>query len=135
MNTITLSDLSQFTGTEEIHRNFLGFPYTDGIQYLAEQAKAYWLIDAIASYQYQLKRDEYLAYFQVWVLSVVGEGERKFPFILPEENYKAVITCWSDTPKEGIKPAVIQQIEYTKFPLIEIKLYVSGGVLMLPSEY
>ena len=93
------------------------------------------MIDAIASYQYQLKRDEYLAYFQVWVLSVVGEGERKFPFILPEENYKAVITCWSDTPKEGIKPAVIQQIEYTKFPLIEIKLYVSGGVLMLPSEY
>ncbi len=135
MNNITLADLSQFTGTEEIHRNFLGFLYTDGIQYLAEQAEAYWLIDAIASYQHQLKRDEYLAEFQVWVLSVAGEGERNYPFLLPKDGYKAVLTCWADTPKEGLKPPVIQQIEYTDFPLSEIKLYVSGGVLMLPSEY
>lgn len=135
MNTITLSDLSRFTGTEEIHRNFIGFPYTDGIQYLAEQAEAYWLIDAIASYQYQLKQDEYLAEFQVWVLSVVGEGKRDYPFLLPKENHKAVLACWPDTPKEGLKPAAIQQIEYTDFPLIELKLYVSGGVLLLPSEY
>jgi hypothetical protein len=134
MNTITLSDLSQFTGTETWHRHFTGLLYTDGIQYLAEQAEAYWLIDAIASYQHQLKRDEYLADFQLWVLSVVGEGERNYPFLLPEENHKAVLTCWSDTPKEGVKPAVIQQIEYTDFPLIEIKLYVSEGVLLLPSE-
>ena len=134
MNNITLSDLSQFTGTETWYRHFTGLLYTDGIQYLAEQAEAYWLIDAIASYQHQLKRDEYLADFQLWVLSVVGEGERDYPFLLPEGNHKAVLTCWSDTPKEGVKPAVIQQIEYTDFPLIEIKLYVSEGVLLLPSE-
>ncbi|MFM6191146.1 DUF6876 family protein [Planktothrix sp.] len=135
MNNITLSDLSQFTGTETWYRHFTGLLYTDGIQYLAEQAEAYWLIDAIASYQHQLKRDEYLAYFQVWVLSVAGEGERKYPFLLPEDGYKAVLTCWPDTPKEGVKSAVIQQIEYTDFPLIELKLYVSDDVLMLPSEY
>ncbi len=135
MNTITLSDLSQFTGTETWHRHFTGLLYTDGIQYLAEQAEAYWLIDAIASYQHQLKRDEYLADFQVWVLSVAGEGERKYPFLLPQYGYKAVLTCWQDTPEEGVKPPVIQQMKYAKFPLIELKLYVSGGVLMLPSEY
>ena len=135
MNNITLADLSQFTGTETWHRHFTGLLYTDGIQYLAEQAEAYWLIDAIASYQYQLKRDEYLAEFQVWVISVAGEGERKYPCLLPQDGYKAVLTCWQDTPEQGLKPPVIQQIEYTDFPLIEIKLYVSGGVLMLPSEY
>lgn len=132
---ITQAELSQFTGTETWHPHFTRLLYTDGIQYVAEQAEAYWLIDAIASYQHQLKQDEYLADFQVWVLSVAGEGERKYPFILPEGNHKAVLTCWSDTPKEGVKPPVIQQIEYTNFPLIELKLYVSSGVLMLPSEY
>lgn len=135
MNNITLSDLSQFIGTETWYRHFTGLLYTDGIQYVAEQAEAYWLIDAVASYQFKLKRDEYLAKFQVWMLSVVGEGEREYPFLLPKDGYKAELTCWADTPKEGLKPPVIQQIEYTDFPLSEIKLYVSGGVLMLPSEY
>ncbi len=37
--------------------------------------------------------------------------------------------------KEGVKPPVIQQIEYTDFPLPEIRLYVCDNVLMLPSEY
>ncbi|MFM6209871.1 DUF6876 family protein, partial [Planktothrix sp.] len=35
MNNITLSDLSQFTGTETWYRHFTGLLYTDGIQYLA----------------------------------------------------------------------------------------------------
>lgn len=132
---ITQADLSQFTGTQTRYRHTTGLLYTDGIQYLAEKAEVYWLIDAIAFCQHQLKQDKYLTDFQVWVLSVAGEGERKYPFLLPEDNYQAVLTCWPDMPKEGLKPAVIQQIWITDFPMIEFKLYVTGGLLMLPSEY
>ena len=133
--TITLSELSRFTGTSGYHKNWTGFRYTDGIKHLAEKAGAYWLIDAIASYQYKLKRDPDLARFQLWILSVAKEGERKYPFIEIENDMGCALTCWRDTPKEGIKPPVIQQIEYTDFPLIEVRLYVIDGVLLLPSEY
>ncbi len=134
--TITLSELSQFTGTGGYHRNWTGFLYTDGIEHLAEKAECYWLIDAIASYQHKLKRDPDLARFQLWILSVAKEGEREYPFIeIENDDMGCVLTCWRDTPKEGVKPPVIQQFEYTDFPLPEIKLYVVDNVLLLPSEY
>lgn len=45
-------DLSPFTGTEHWYKHWLGgLLYTDGVKYVADQAGAYWLIDAIASYQ------------------------------------------------------------------------------------
>ena len=45
-------DLSGFTGTENWYRYAMmpRFTYTDGVKYLAEQAKAYWLLDAIFSW-------------------------------------------------------------------------------------
>jgi hypothetical protein len=134
--TITLSELSRFTGTSGYHKNWTGLLYTDGIKYLAEKAECYWLIDAIASYQHKLKRDPDLARFQLWILSVAKEeGERKYPFIKIKNDMGCALTCWRDTPKEGVKPSKVQQIEYTDFPLPEIKLYVVDGILLLPSEY
>lgn len=133
--SLTESDLAQFTGTSGYHSHFTGMLYTDGVQYLAEQGQCYWLINAIASYQHKLRRDQYLVDFQLWILSVAMEGQRKYPFIEIENDNGCVLTCWRDTPKEGIKPAVSQQIEYTDFPLIELKLYACRNVLMLPSEY
>ncbi len=95
------------------------------MQYLCENGAA-WLIDAIASYQFEkvlLEGD--LKYFQIWNLEVSGSS--------------AVLTCRSDSDE----PAVIsQEIEYTDFPF-NIKLYVELGSLdggtesmicMLPSE-
>lgn len=124
------SQLNQFTATEYYYKHWLGFQYTDGIKFLAEQAEAYWLIDAIASYQPQLSRNPRLRDFQLWLL-VVGDGHN---FIKPKAGNKAVLTCWEDTPKLGVQPAVSQQIEYTDFPLLEIQLYFESKVLILPSE-
>ena len=45
-----LTELQQFTGTEQWFRHGLNRKvlYTDGVQYVAEQAGAYWLVDEIA---------------------------------------------------------------------------------------
>lgn len=85
--------------------------YTDGVQFLAEKAGAYWLLDVIASY----RRPEH---FQIWTLDVKGK--------------KGVVEMKEDTNEPVL---VRQEIEYTDFPLDTIQLYLIDGVLILPSEY
>ncbi len=48
--TLTLTDLGQFIGTQELYRHRLvkKIVYTEGVQYVAEHGGAYWLIDEIA---------------------------------------------------------------------------------------
>ncbi len=120
------TDLLQFCGTCNWYGHFTRrLIYTDGVKFLAEAAKAYWLIDAIAAYQGEdaLTKDPMLREFQVWELKVA-------------KDRSAVLTCVADT---GKPPAVRQVIEFTDFPLPEVKLYVGPGeagvVLMLPGEY
>ncbi|MCB8789014.1 DUF6876 family protein [Planktothrix agardhii] len=38
------TELSQFNGTENYYKHSLGFSYTDGINFLAENAECYWLL-------------------------------------------------------------------------------------------
>ena len=116
---LTQSDLDQFYGTENHYKHLFGLIFTDGIKYLAEKGKAYWLLDIVASYQSQLKRNERTRYFQIWILK-------------KNDDNSAVVTCQEDS---GIKPVITQKIPYTDFPLDEIKLYVENGVLLLPSEH
>lgn len=113
MRTLT-EELQQFTGTENYYRHVFGGKYTDGVAYLAENAKAYWLLDAIFSYH----RKEP---FQVWKLqlSLVGGQD-------------AVLTMREDSDT----PVIVEQlIEYTDFPIEHIELWLIDGVLILPSEY
>ena len=76
------------------------------------------MIGLVASYQPQLKRIPCLQQFQLWELVVTG--------------HTAVITCKDDSDST---PAVRQEIEHTDFPEPGVKLYVEGGVLLLPSEH
>lgn len=113
------AELRQFTGTEnwyrhEINRNVL---YTDGAKYVGDQGCAYWLLDAISiaqRYEKRIAAEE----FQVWTLKV--NAERMALLVCDDGNGKIVYT---------------QQIEYTDFPLDEIKLYFANDVIHLPSEY
>jgi hypothetical protein len=115
---ITEADLRQFTGTEHYYRHglFCKVLYTDGVQFLAEQAGAYWLIDAIAAAQYcesRVKAEE----FQVWRLTV-------------EPTNRARLTC-----EDGnYHPVYTQDLEFTTFPLASIELFFENGVVCLPSE-
>ncbi len=88
------------------------------IQYLAEKAGAYWLIDAIASHQPQVLKDSMLQEIQFWKLKV-------------NADQTAQLICERDTGDVFLT----QDIGFTDFPLDEIKLYLVSGVLMLPSEY
>jgi len=118
--TLTQSDLDQFIGSEEFFRHQLGMVYTQGVHFLAEQAGAFWLIDAIASHQPSLRRNSRLKDFQLWTLTVNAA-----------EN-SAVLTCQEDSDLPAV---VTQDIEFTDFPMPEIKLYVCGRTIMLRSEY
>ena len=117
------SDLAQFTGSENLYRHALNrnFRHTDGVNYLAEKAGAYWLIDLIASHH--LSRKVRAESFQVWTLTLTGQ-----------KNPMAVAECRADTNAPLLAR---QEIEFTDFPLKAIKLCTVDGrlALMLPNEY
>ena len=115
------SALDGFCGSDQWYKHWTGrATYTDGVKYLADEAGAYWLIDLVVSWQIHAKvRREP---FQVWTLKV------------NEEDRSAVAECWNDTPGKS-KRLARQKIEYTDFPLDEIRLFFCDGVLLLPSEY
>ena len=115
MVTLTKFDLVQFTGTTQYYKHWLGYNYTDGVQYLAEKGQCYWLLDAIFSYQ----DDQSHVPFQLWKLDV-------------NPDRSAILTMREDSDLPAL---VTQNIPYTDFSLDSIKLYLIDGVLILPSEY
>ncbi len=122
-----LENLNQFSGGGDMYRHTFGrLVFTEGVKYMADEAGAYWLIDAIASYQgSKALNTDMLRDFQLWELEVTEKNGRR----------SAVLTCRAD---DGVKPAVTQNIEYTDFPLPSIKFYVERGeemTLMLPAEH
>jgi hypothetical protein len=116
MSNITPRDLAQFTGTTQWFRHGLmrQVLYTEGVQYLAEQAGAYWLIDKVATLQLEPKISA--EGFQVWKLRVADDT--------------ATLTC-----EDGNDNTVYREaIGFTDFPLAEIDLWFEDNVIMLPSE-
>jgi hypothetical protein len=116
---ITKADLANFTGTENWYRHPLAksILYTDGIQFLAQKAHAYWLLDEIA-YSQKLTRISHQE-FQCWTLNV------------NKTDNTAVLKC--DNGNGDI--VFIKHIDYTDFPLEEIRIYCTNCVVLLPSEY
>ena len=114
--------LAHCTGTTKWYRYTNDILLTDGSKELADSAKAYWLLDIIASYQGS-KKLEKIGWFQTWNLSQNGATSW-------------CITCDNGNGKVFVK----QEIEHSDFPLEEgVKLYCiedeSNKVVLLPSEY
>ena len=127
-----LAGLPGFTGTENWYRHLLNINYTDGINFVAETAGAYWLIDIIASYQPELRKKvsaftgEKGIPYQVWRL------------VVNLQDNTAVVTCHEDWSEENPLeyPAIIrQEISYTDFPLTDFSCYCEGNVILLRSEH
>lgn len=126
--------LPHFSGSENYHCSSAftkSIFHTDGVQWLAEKASAFWLIDAIVSHQMRpsVAKEE----FQVWRL-IKKPGESKAVLIATDGGK-------GEMPGENI--LVNQQIPHTDFPLEKITLYLENGsldgehihkILMLPSE-
>ncbi len=111
--------LRNFTGTESWFRHplFRKFLYTEGVQFLAENAVSYWLLDMIFGFQYEeaaIRAEP----FQTWDLTV-------------NENKTAILQCG-----DGNGNIVFTHtLNYTDFPLPKIRLYFTDNVLLLPSEW
>ena len=109
------------TGTEQYHRYspFSNYPViTDGVKAVAEAAECYWLLDIIGSHQSNTRLDPN---FQVWRLFV-------------KNDMSAVVRAYNDTGEKQVR-IITQKIEWTDCPLDSLKLYLIGGVILLPSEY
>jgi len=127
LTMLTQSDLSQFTGDLERYRHSLcpNLLYTLGIKYLMEAGGAYWLLDAIASYQYNScinTTNEELRYLQFWTLKV--------------DDGKGILSCEDGNGNIFIT----QKIPYTDFCLSEVKVWVGDNgngtcTAYLPSEH
>lgn len=89
--------------------------YTEGVRYMAEEASAYWLIDAIMSWQTNPRAQA--EEFQLWVLTVASN--RTAELLMDDGNGNVILR---------------QKIAYTDFPLAEVRLYFENQVLLLPSE-
>jgi hypothetical protein len=121
------SAMTQCIGTTSYTRHGLmrKLLMTDGAKMIAEDCKAHWLTDVIASHlmtNAKLRQEA----FQTWRLEMNGCGP-----------HRVTATDGNDT-----FPIVTQEIEYSDFPLPEgIQFfvckddYLGGWVLMLPSEY
>ena len=111
--------LTQFTGSQNFYRHSLvrEVLYTEGVEYVAETAGAYWLLDEIALAQRHIipvKRED----FQVWDLKV-------------NADQTATLTCGDGNGREvHSKP-----VPFTDFPQPGIRFYYSDWVIHLPSEY
>ena len=130
---LTQSDLDQFIGTETYHRAFPRFFLTDGAKFLAEKAGAWWFVaDLIWSHQKNVGRNAIRQgtsnEFQVWTL----------------KKNKTTAGAKAECDDGNGKRLAVQRIEWTDFPLDEVKLYVQRSwsesqgyflVVMLPSEY
>lgn len=138
-------------GSEHLHRASLGsLRSTDGVVLIAAAAGAFWLIDAIASYQAKLQRRpdwEDIDRLAIWRLDVFNlptdtppserwlQGyQRRFNRQFDGEIGHAAALLTMRIDKNA--PVLVEQwILYTDFPCLEIELWTSDGVLMCPREY
>lgn len=118
MSKFDPAELALFTGTARYYRINRKCLLTDGTKYLAEEAGAFWLMDAAACYLIELGTDDW---FVQIVLDVIGS--------------KAVLTLEDGNGHVRAR----QEIPYTDFPMPQQTLYACWDgehwVLMLPSEY
>jgi hypothetical protein len=157
-------NLGYFTGTEKWTRYACLCPHivllTDGALYVAEHGgeddnSAYWLIDAIGSYQGEAALKHHA--FQVWKLLVLPPDPEIHPMTVAavirskqsaakEHNphRHAILTCTNGDEKQLAR----QEIDLTDFlPIGEVTIYASVEkhpdistdrqvmILLLPSEY
>lgn len=111
--------LTQFTGTSQYYRFHADAVLTDGVLWLADNAHCYWLLDVFYSYLFLLDGDK--ESFTVLTLTTSGRSGK---VVIDDGNDNLIAQ---------------QEIEYTEFPLAQIKLYGCWDgqqwIMLLPSEY
>ena len=123
-NRLSIDELQQFYGSENFYRHFSkNLVYTDGINFLAERADCYWLIDEIAFALPKLLKKQIS-----WFYTVDFKVSKR-------KSARIIFT-------DGNEIRILQKrIRLTDFPLVgeRITLFLAEGAfgycLMLSSEY
>ncbi|WP_437200888.1 DUF6876 family protein [Planctomicrobium sp. SH664] len=110
--------LAQFIGSTQWFRHSFNRAviYTEGIQYLTENSKAYWLIDTIAShlasdeFRKAAKKDDRISLMHFWKLAV-------------KPDKSATLKGVADS---GEQPFIQQEIPLTAFPLDEVDIWAQN---------
>lgn len=105
--------LREHTSSENFYKYNFGLIITEGVKALCEQNSCWWFADVVASYQPQLRNEE----FQVWTLKRTGST--------------AVVTCTDGNDKQ----LKAQRISFTDFEPDEATIWVEYGTALLPSEH
>ena len=111
--------LEQFYGSENFYRHGINrqLIFSDGAKYVADEGRAYWLLDEIAIanlFDTKVKNQD----FQVWKLTRTKTGN------------SATLTC--DDGNDNV--VFTKRIPFTDFPLPEIVLWVENHTIYLPNE-
>ena len=117
-HNLSENTLRQFTGTEQWFRHPLArhITYTDGVQYVAKEGGAYWLLDSIVAKQ---------------MMPIFKEYEMQFWKLKVNKDRTAELTC-----EDGDMNVIYTEtIGYTNFPIEEIRIWLADNVLLLPSEW
>lgn len=104
--------LREFNATDHYYK-YLTMNITVGVLTLAQNFECFWFLDIIASYQPQLKQEE----FQCWKLT-------------KNEDDSAIVTC-DDGNGRILKK---QKVDWTDFRATTATVWVEFGVALLPSE-
>lgn len=130
-----INQLSQFTGAEHYHKMTFN-PYllfTDGMKFLFDEYKAYWLGDLINSYFPNIMRD-------------FNENGDTFYIINIKVEHGLLNACFTVSREVEGKPKTIveQKVGYIALPAGDYQFFMTveprkdgvlSGVVMLPSEY
>ena len=119
-NNMDIETLQSFRGTSKYHEHAsIGYNrilLTDGCNFVRERFEAYWLFDLILSYQSFVKFQNNT--FQVWRLEKQKGG------------------AWLISCTDGNDMVLlVQELEYSDFPIDDFKIWVVDGIAMLPTEY
>ena len=116
-STYLKSELAQFTGTEEWYRHSINrsVTYTEGVQYFAEKAGCYWLLDILATQPEILKQAEEFANIK----------------FTAHEDLTGNLRVSDGNGNEVYH----KKIGYTDCPTGTWEFFFYNNVIMLPSEY
>ncbi len=115
--------LNQFHGSQVIYSHpHCKTKYTEGIQYLAERAKCYWLLTDASIVAKSLKDHSY--FITIDVQRFLGDEAIR--------NECEAIVTYSDGNGNILFE---QRYSATDFPLDQLRLYFVDDTLLLPSEY
>lgn len=114
---LTADDLAQFTGTEQLYFDplFPAFKYTDGVRHLRFH-DLNWLVVDILTF-----------------LPTLPPQEEFVCIVLRTTKTSRGVLSFDDGNGNVLRP--VHKYQYSDCPLPELKLFFTGGVLMLPSEY